>query len=354
MFLFAIAATLAFLRASAAGRTARAWSMALLAALLAALVTSFHYIGWMAVITGLALLLPFAFFRRRALGPAALPGSLLIAGASALYPLAWMYCSWRVFGDPLQFLHNSIDMLTISKDGVETAAFASGALVYLRILAPQAGLLVPLILLALVRHPARRRLLPMPIYLVALFTLMTLVALRGAYNHAPWRSVIVIYLGLVVLAALAADALPPLRTAGRLRLLPIAGMVLFLAGWFGSNGLMAHRAEFHLTEVMPHDTLALGHWLRQEARQPQQLLFSPATRIGVHSADDLGPVWTVWLGYASGTPDRIKSITDPVLTPAALRGFDYLFSYLETPPADWRTLYTFGRWTVSTPPGRAR
>lgn len=351
-FLLALACLARFAQVRAE-RGGGGWCSLVLAALMIVATNALHYIGWMAVFVGACFLVPLGLGHRRGVGRAFWPAAALISLSAAIVPALWVWYSWRVLGDPLQFVKNTHAQIAAGGAyhfGANASSLPFMAMLYPKEIAMQAGVLLPLIVAGLVmggEGAARRRWLFG--FIVALGAVMEVVAIHSGVAQVIFRSLIIVYLLLIVLACMSAvPLLGALRGAagGGARRLAWVGLALLPVGWMGFNGLMANRYE-HWAEDMPHDMIAMGKWLQQETRRPQELRgFGPKTRIGMHS-DYYNDQWKDYMAYAGGCPDQLRSIPHRDFVEGRLEGYDFVFAYGSDKPVPGGELFNrYGGWRL--------
>lgn len=332
------------------------WCSLGLAALFIFATNALHYIGWMAVFIGMLFLVPLGLKHRRNIGRAFWPASILIAFSAAIVPALWIFYSWRVLGHPFQFYINThVDQRIDINFGPQAASKIFRAMLYPKEITRQAGLLLPLIIGGVViggRGAAVRRWLFGFIATIGL--IMEAQALAGNFTWIYFRSLILVYLLLIVFACVSIEpvfgALQGIFGA-RIRRLAWTGLVVLLAGWLGYNGLMANRYESH-GEDMPHDTIALGKWLQQETRRPQDLQsFGPETRIGIYYESYTATPFTDqskdYLAYSGGCPDRLASVSKKDFDEGRFNSFDYVFVFESDKAIPGGEMFNrIGRWRL--------
>jgi len=285
-------------------------------------------------------------------------GVALICLSIMIFPIFWLYGSWRYLGHPFQFVRNQMQFSVNHPNAIDfNSTLWYHGIIYPKEIMKQTGLLWPLTfpLLALILWKNRgwRVALSLIIMTLLLTLFLIITAINSGYGNTPFRTPILIYLLLLCLFSMGMGIFPcPLTsrqfTSWRNRwILSLLG--LMLVGWFGYNGLMGNRVEEKVAEDIPHDIITLGAWLQQEVKHPQMLPhFGVKTRIGI-IAPKYQAEWSFYLAYAAGCPERISSVPTDTATGNILGQYDYLIILEQSPPSGWEALASFGRWKVLKP-----
>lgn len=324
----------------------RALGYACAAGVAAFVATSMHFTGWMAVAVAAPFVLGAALTAPPEGRRAARFGLLVIGFGSALFPFLWFTGSWGCYGDPFEFLRVQAEanQFYLPDQTLLPPRWA----IYPWELACQWWMMAPLVLSGGAMALAGRLGAParwLGVYGLALLGLMALSAVMGGYSAGWYRSVIVLNLIGMALAAASLRSLGGWAAGVCWRRVSVAMAALVLAGtWCVFNVANANRAEMMTTQGLSHRWVAVGTWLGLEARHPAMLPpFRPDGRAVAYCEPGAQSILP-YLNYTAGLPapiDREEHLWgDP-------ERYDYFFTP-ETPrvPGWDPTLTEVGGWAA--------
>lgn len=332
----------------------RPWCQYLLtggAALSFFIVTTLHYVGWMALAVLIPILFCAAWLRRHELGRTGLVTVSVTAVFSSIFPLLWCYWSWRNHGSPIAFLAKQAEV-NLTYHFHTNWGMKSPTPAYFRCFLVQSGMLIPLACVNLTwrgRGLTAQRLLML--FIPLLLSLMTISTLRGGMAAGVFRNSAIMTASMTILAALSLQPLETVFSPGSpirlLRKLTLGSLcILLFMTWIIVNLLLSNRYEQTFFGHRSHTTMALGAWLQQEVRKPEWLKdFGPNTRIGFFQ-DLAGIENRDYLAYKAGCPERLVTLTKEQLLKGDFNDLDYVISELPVKAPGWQQLLQITPYTI--------
>lgn len=317
-------------------------------------LASHHYLGWIAILTGIPLFLLAIFFRWRGLGWTGWLGLLIMAVGAILFPILWILGSWHYLGSPLAFLKNQMELNRMHMQDhshIEVSAFFANPSTYWK----QAAFLVFPALASMALRVGPNwflRRLSLGLFIFTFLLLHSLRAHLSGFYVTHERYVALHYMLTFPLAGAAIGDLVsalfgPKRLSLPLRTALMGLLSCFMFCWCAYNVSISFKySKTNGTAEWPTDTLTVGYWLKRELNYPQILTVEEIRgTLGVFELDPAGFSLN-FMAYTSGRPDSLLPVAHVSWPSQIPMGFRVVISNDEVIPEGFVQITSFGQWRV--------